>query len=527
MVAFPIGKPVPTFPENAPAIGATVNAVSNTIWRTTVIVHRYLGVLGSLLMLMWFLSGIVMVYVPYPRTSEVERIRTLPPIPWAQCCRIGDGLADDDETIIRARIENLNGAPTLRLQRPGRPDSTLDLAHGAALRVDEAQARAIALEAAQRIIGRPAAITASAQEPVDQWTIGGLQRDRPFYRFAFDDPERTNIYVSGTAGQVMHWTTSTQRFWNWLGTIPHFIYFLDLRRNPALWSQIVIWTSLFGAVLTALGLYLGIAQFRRGGKVSPYRGWFYWHHIAGLMFGLFTLTWAFSGLVSMNPWGFLEREGAGEEAQLLRGQYPKWNVVRASLDHLRQRPVPAQDFLAKAVNLDTAPFAGQLFWRATLQDGSVIRLDAAGKVAALTDTDLTQAAQRIAGAYSIAEQGLIAQEDTYFLQRRRDNFVLPVYRVVLGDEDQTRYYLDPRTGALLQRVDENGRWQRWLFSGLHRIDFTSWLRARPFWDVIILVLLLGGAAASATGVYLAGRRIKQDVVVVSRAMRGRRRASAS
>ena len=91
-----------------------MNAVTNSLWRTIVIVHRYLGVLGGLLMLMWFLSGIVMIYVAYPRTSEAERLRSLPAIPWAACCRIGDGIADDQETILRARIENLNGAPTLR-----------------------------------------------------------------------------------------------------------------------------------------------------------------------------------------------------------------------------------------------------------------------------------------------------------------------------------------------------------------------------------------------------------------------------
>src|SRR5262249_45199852 len=236
------------------------------------------------------------------------------------------------------------------------------------------------LEAARRRIGRPANIIASAHEEVDQWTIGALQRDRPFYRFAFDDPGRTDIYVSGSAGQVMHWTTATQRFWNWLGTIPHFIYFLELRRNPPLWSQIVIWTSLFGAILTALGLYLGISQFRRGGKVSPYRGWLYWHHIAGLVFGLFALTWAFSGLVSMNPWGFLERQGGGEEAQRLRGPSPKWNVVRTSLDNLSSRhALGSRDVLAtlgQAVSLDTAPFAPHRYWPLTLLDLTVIRLAA-------------------------------------------------------------------------------------------------------------------------------------------------------
>src|SRR5262249_45631342 len=136
-----------------------------------------------------------------------------------------------------------------------------------------------------------------------------------------------------SAGQVVHWVTATQRFWNWLGAIPHWLYFSDLRSNVVLWSQIVIWASIVGTFLTVLGLCLGIAQFRRGSgnELSPYRGLFYWHHIAGLLFGLITLTWVVSGLVSMNPWGFLEsRRGAGEQARV-QGPPPKWREVRDSL----------------------------------------------------------------------------------------------------------------------------------------------------------------------------------------------------
>jgi hypothetical protein len=42
-----------------------------------------------------------------------------------------------------------------------------------------------------------------------------------------------------------------------------------------------------GSFLTLFGLYLGIAQVRRGnnGRLSPYRGTYYWHHITGLVFG--------------------------------------------------------------------------------------------------------------------------------------------------------------------------------------------------------------------------------------------------
>jgi hypothetical protein len=36
------------------------------------------------------------------------------------------------------------------------------------------------------------------------------------------------------------------------------------------------------------------------------------------------------------------------------------------------------------------------------------------------------------------------------------------------------------------------RGYRWFFGGLHRINFTAWMRARPVWDIIMLTLTLGG-----------------------------------
>ena len=88
--------------------------------------------------------------------------------------------------------------------------------------------------------------------------------------------------------------------------------------------------------------------------------------------------------------------------------------------------------------------------------------------------------------------------------------------MILSDAEETRYYLDPITGSLLQRTDANGRWHRWLFGGLHRIDFTSWMRARPVWDIIVLFLMSGGLALAVTGFYLALRRVWSDTVRIAR-----------
>jgi hypothetical protein len=347
-------------------------------------------------MVMWFISGIVMMYVPYSRVQEAARLHMQQPIPWQSCCNYGSLI--DDAQIARAQVEIHLGMPALRLRLLGERDFLFDLTNGVRIPVDADTARKVALEARSGVIGRPATIIDYEQVPFDQFTLGRAPRDRPFHRFTFDDPDRTTIYVSGTAGQIVTWTTAGHRFWNWLGTIPHFLYFQSLRVQQEVWSQTVIWTSLLGTFLTVVGIILGVAQLGRGkeGKLSPYRGRFYWHHVVGLIFGVLTLTWVFSGLISMNPWGFLEGRGRGE-ASLVEGSSPRWKDVKASLEALRTQLAGSG-----VVSLTTAPFGGRLYWMATFNDGGVKRLDISGHVAQTSEAELAQAAQRIAGDVSLS-----------------------------------------------------------------------------------------------------------------------------
>jgi hypothetical protein len=259
-----------------------------------------------------------------------------------------------------------------------------------------------------------------------------------------------------------------------------------------------------------LGLYLGIAQFKRGrgGRVSPYRGWFYWHHIAGLVFGVVTLTWVVSGTFSMNPWGFLEGGGGNERARLA-GEPIAWADVRNSIEALKVNPPQG------AVQIASAPFAGRLFWLARKNDGATVRLDAEGRPAPVMMADLVAASERLAEGSSIESRETIVAPDAYYfdfsIAERSDAPPFPVYRVILNDAEHTRYYVSPETGQLLSKIDANGRGERWLFDGLHRLDFAQALRWRPLWDIVMLVLLLGGIGVTATGTYLALSRIKRDL----------------
>ena len=483
------------------------------LWRATIIAHRYLGVAVGLLMLVWFGSGVVMMYVPYPELTEKDRLSALGPIPWQECCTLAAQTYSDDQPVRAVRLQSVAGEPVLLLRPEGQFPRISSLGpSGPSLEIDANKADQVALAAAPRIIKESALPIAKEMIEADQWTVGDAgEGNRPLYHFVFADPARTHLYVSSTTGEIVLWTTAHERFWNWFGAIPHWLYFTELRSNGPLWAQIVIWTSILGGFLTVLGLYLGIAQFKRGrnGRLSPYRGWFYWHHIAGLVFGVVTLTWVVSGTLSMNPWGFLAGGGGGGERVRLAGEPIPWSEIRASIAALKENPPPA------AVRVTSAALDGKLFWLAEKEDGAVLRLDSAGRPAPLAQSDLQAAVQRLAGAAQIESQAMMTAEDSYYfdfsIAEPGDRPPFPVYRVVLNDAEHTRYYLSPETGELLRKVDADGRGQRWLFSGLHRFDFAGWLRMRPVWDIVVLVLMLGGIGVTGTGAYLAIQRIRRDL----------------
>ena len=116
----------------------------------------------------------------------------------------------------------------------------------------------------------------------------------------------TEVYVSPNTGEVRLVTTTKARTLAWIATIPHWFYFTPLRTNQPLWYWTVVVTSALGCVLALLGLVLGVTQFNkskpfRWSNAVRYQGWMRWHYISGVFFGVFTLTWVFSGLLSMEP----------------------------------------------------------------------------------------------------------------------------------------------------------------------------------------------------------------------------------
>jgi uncharacterized iron-regulated membrane protein len=468
------------------------------------LIHRYLGIGLGLLMVMWCLSGVVMMYVPYPDLSDALRLQALAPIDWSDCCAIDARALADTEQVSRFEVEMLAARPVLRLRTPGsRAIRLIDLRTGMVIPgISQAQAENVAFLWGQ-IGGHWDPPQLSARIDYDQWTVGGgFTADRPLLLFQIDDAARTQLYLSGTTGKVVQMTTARERFWNWLGAVPHWLYFTKLRHDAHLWSQVIVYASLAGCFLAFTGIYIGVRQFllRPRGRGSGYRGVKLWHHVPGLIFGLFTLTWVASGFFSMNPWGFLEGSDAGVEHGLISGPPLSGAAVKEVV-----RALSTQALAGDIVSIESAPLLGHAYVILTHRTGERLRLDPGSGPAPLSLSEAEVEARALASGRSSPRLELLAREDEYYFSHHLEIVSLPVYRLIL--EDGTRYYLDPVSGALVSKVDRDAQGYRWLHEGLHRLDFSRGLRARPQWDVLMLVLLSGVTLVCATGAYMGLRSL--------------------
>lgn len=468
--------------------------------RVILLLHRYLAVCIGIVMTLWCLSGFVMMYQDYPIFSEEERLRSLQPLDLAGCCDL-DELPTDEAVVSGLRVEMLEGAPVLR---SGGWMPTINLRTGQSLA--ELSAEQI-LNVARRyaigsgITGQPRSLGVI---DIDQWTIQNARGNYPAHQIAFDDAAATEIYINGATGEIFQDTNRRERVLTWLGAIPHWLYPTLLRQNGPLWSQVVIWASVTGTFLAATGLYVGVSRLerrRRDGKIaSPFRGWWYWHHMFGLVFGVLTLTWVFSGLMTMNPWGLLEGRGDGEFDERLAGA-ATWGDAKRFLEFAGSRAGSMNEF----TQLRVAPFDNEFYMLAMRPDGTSVRLDATGAPATIDRADVEAAIRKIEAPVKSFE--LMHDEDSFYYGHK-DEVDLPVYRAVLDDAEQTRLYINPVTGAF-RAFDSDARWSRWIRRGLHGFDFAG-IRERPVWDVLVLLMLAGVTAVCVTGTWMALKRIRLD-----------------
>jgi hypothetical protein len=229
-----------------------------------------------------------------------------------------------------------------------------------------------------------------------------------------------------------------------------------------------------------------------------------WHHIAGTIGGLFVLTWIFSGWMSMGPpvpWegGFDPRVRVAAIEALAGTSEPEFPMDLAKLQQLN-------------IDARQATFIWALGKpHIVLTDGANEQrvLDATtGASSELTEQAFIEHAPRLLPHARLTAAERIEREDAYWYARRGER-TLPVLRFKFDDADRTWIHVDPATGRLVGWLRKADRIDRWLFNGLHSLDF-RWLFAhRPAWDIVMWILSLAGLLISTTSIVIGWRALKR------------------
>lgn len=492
----------------------------STAKRWTYLVHRWLGIGGCLLMLLWFVSGMVMLFIGYPKLTPGERLAALP--------ALGDARGWQGLSILPAAVQvepegvaltTLRGEPAY-VVRSGNHVGVWSAYSGQALLPVSAQ-RAEA--SAAQFAGGQAFVGATRVEE-DRWTHSrALDVHRPLYRVEVGGAQPGDLYVSSRTGEVVLDAPHVQQRWNYVGAWLHWLYFLRMQSVDPVWTWVVIALSALCTLVAISGIVVGVWRWRfrghyRSGAKTPYvEPWMRWHHLIGLCVAAFVFTWIFSGLMSMNPLGVFSSTGEAIDVEHYRGGAV---AVDGALGDPAKLLAVAEAARFQPVEIQWRRIGGELF--AVLLDGrGDTRIVSGGNghlhVARWLPTAWLQ--QRARALSAAPMQGFVVQHaaDAYFYPRAPEAMNgaavrrFPVAVVDFGDAEATRVYLDLATGDPLLAMGHRERVGRWLFYFLHSWDLPAMLRQEGARLAVLLLLSAAGTALCATATVIGYRRLRMKL----------------
>lgn len=474
-------------------------------------IHRWIGIVACIYFVIWFISGLVLAYVRWPAMDPTEKLSVLKPVEFAKVQVLPDaalakaGLSEFPQDL---RLEMSGDRPVYRITdwegeyHTVRAD-TGDIVTG----VSGEEALAIVREQ----LSAPGASLAKADLFRDQWTVTGYwNKERPFHLIRMNDEAGTDYYVSVATGEIVLDTRRFERGWNWVGAIPHWLYFEIVRWDTGIWQWTVYILAGAGIFVAVSGIWIGISRLRlraryANGATTPFRGWMKWHHISGLLGGLFLACWIISGFWTMYPGGVLEnREVEKAEFTAYAGDTGVGFDLAAAPALLTENRARRATFL----RVGGEPIV-------TLEDGVAPPriLDArTGRPRALSVDEIKTAASAMMPNHKVVSAVRLEEGDEYW----HSGFYpkeTPIVRVAFDDPAGSWFHIDPETGKVIDLVDDEARLDRWTVVAFHDLDLKWLLDRRPLWDVVLFLVTIPGLLISITALVIGWRRLQRSNLV--------------
>jgi sulfite reductase alpha subunit-like flavoprotein/uncharacterized iron-regulated membrane protein len=482
--------------------------------RVIITIHRWIGIGVCIMVMTWFISGLVLAYVPFPKMSAQAKLGYLQPLDWGdikvspEAAMAAVGLSEFPYDL---RLEMSGNRPVYRIKNWDGHNLTIAADTGERL---EGFSAAAALAVVRQQLSAPKATLKAANLDSDQWTMTGYwNKERPFHVIALNDAQGSENYVSVATGEVVFGTRRTQRILNWLGAIPHWLYFKSLRHytHTAVWAWSIYIVAGAGILVSVSGLWIGISRMRlrmryTNGSWTPFTGWMKWHHVTGIVGGVFLALWIISGFFTMYPGGFLEqREIETAEYQRYAGsERPEFK-----LDGLAA--IEATGRRASRVTLRNVGGRPLAVLENPASPPQVIDAET-GAPAPLSVGQIAAAAMHILPDAKLVSATYLEHGDEYWHSAYQVKKT-PIVRVVFDDPEGTWFHIDPESGEILGLLDKTGRIDRWTVVAIHDVDLNWLLIRRPLWDILLFALTIPGILIAISTLVISYRRLQRNNLV--------------
>ena len=439
-----------------------------------------------------------MMFVQYPSLSEEEKYHYMSPVDLGACC-VPPDLSNITQTQFNKFSIKTQPYGTQLTLHTENEQFYFDAQTGKQIVDSTSSSRlAYANQIADHVGAGPTVSLGTVE--INQWSlIPSVARHAPFDVFELNDKQAHQLYFSIETGELIQQVSFVERTWGWVGPVIHWIYPTIIRTHTQLWVQLIIWLSIISLFMVVLGAILGISRLRHRGnwRKSPYRGRFLWHHYTSLFTGILMLTWLFSGLMSMYPWGLMEGRSFADEIKNLRGSGLSFSPqVHSIFKEFDQRELPRN-----TVELQGIAIAGHLNLLAVNSNGDRTLLDRIllEEPSSRRFPSASTLATDMRPNHQVKSVELITEGDSYYYSHHKTR-QFPVYRIIY--EDGERIYLDALSMDVAAVFDGGRKTARWLYLGLHRGDFFPSLNKTIVWYLSWGGLLLAMTFAVGVGCWL-------------------------
>lgn len=472
--------------------------------------HQILGSLLSLIFFVWFASGIVMIFAGFPHAPKEKLFKS------SQILSLRDSIKDfptdkwpDAKDIELSEIVDIvcysftDNSKHIILNAKSLKEIELFSEHLVDSHIVE--------------MNSLCKYTSKIIKDYDQWIPWShFNKYFPIKKYYFQDSSNTVVYVSLRTGQIVQQTTRLSRNLARIGAIPHWFYFKYLRLNISAWTTTILWFSGLGSIMCLAGLIAGIYRYRKRNKAkkkgllsfSPYKKrWYKWHHILGFIFGLTCFTFVFSGMMSLTGvprWIVPIDNNADYRAEWTTPEF----AAREYKLSISEVIAKSSDSLRKIKYDECYSKPSYSLYYNNYYNPEHVNASVNNK-ASIIKPDLIQIKEKLRENFKgqVKTIDYLEASDDYY--GRRKGSQLPVLRVKFNDSDKTYMYISLATGKVVRTNNKSTRLRRWLYKGLHSLNFKCLDNHDTLRKILLVILCLGGLFVSYSGIILSFKFIRR------------------